>query len=114
MHININFILLQEFDVEYYFICFILILKVKFISKIKWKCIFSEISPQSNTLREVITPPTKLPAGLPDRAIGPAGRWCARRGRLLSEAECECVHATLRDPLSPTIQNQVIANDACS
>ena len=100
MHININFILLQEFDVEYYFMCFILILKVEFISKIKWKCIFSKISPQSNTLREVITPPTKLPAGLPDRAIGPAGRWCARRGRLPSEAECECVHATLRGPLS--------------
>ena len=114
MHININFILLQEFDVEYYYICFILILKVEFISNMKWKCLFSEISPQSNPLREVITPSTKLPAGLPDRATGLAGRLCACRGRLPSEAECECVHATLRDPLSPTIQNQVIANDAFS
>ena len=72
MHININFILLQEFDVEYYFICFILILKVKFISKMKWKCIFSEISPQSNPLRELITPPTKL--------AGPGGRPCRPTG----------------------------------
>ena len=54
MHININFILLQEFDVEYYFICFILILKVKFISKMKWKCIFSKISPKSDPLREPV------------------------------------------------------------
>ena len=100
MHININFILLQEFDVEYYYICFILILKVEFISNMKWKCLFSEISPQSNPLREVITPSTKLPAGLPDRATGLAGRLCACRGRLPSEAECECVHATLRGPLS--------------
>ena len=72
MHININFILLQEFDVEYYSICFILILKVKFISKMKWKCIFSEISPQSNPLRELITPPTKL--------AGPGGRPCRPTG----------------------------------
>ena len=94
MHININFILLQEFDVEYYFICFILILKVKFIFKFKWKCIFSEIFPQSNTLREVITPPTKLPAGMPDRATGLAGRLCARRGRLPSKADWLHHHAT--------------------
>ena len=72
MHININFILLQEFDVEYYYICFILILKVEFISKIKWKCIFSKISPQSNPLRELITPPTKL--------AGPGGRPCRPTG----------------------------------
>ena len=72
MHININFILLQEFDVEYYFICFILILKFKFFSKMKWKCIFSEISPQSNPLRELITPPTKL--------AGPGGRPCRPTG----------------------------------
>ena len=53
----------------------------------KWKCIFSEISPQSNPLREVITPPTKLPAGMPDRATSHAGRLCARRGRQPSGAE---------------------------
>ena len=72
MHININFILLQEFDVEYYFICFILILKVEFISKMKWKSIFSEMFPQSNPLRELITPPTKL--------AGPGGRPCRPTG----------------------------------
>ena len=42
------------FDVEYYFICFILILKVEFISKMKWKCIFSKISPKSDPLREPV------------------------------------------------------------
>ena len=78
MHIYINFILLQEFDVEYYSICFILILKVEFYSKMKWKCIFSEISPQRDPLRELITPPTKLPAGLPDRA---------------QATQADCVHA---------------------
>ena len=74
-------------DGKGFIICFILIIKVKFYSKMKWKCIFPKISPQSNPLREVITPPTKLPAGMPDRATGLAGRLCARRGRLPSKAD---------------------------
>ena len=94
MYIHISFIPLQDFDVIYYFLCFSLILKVELNYKMKWKCIFSKISPQSNPLREVITPPTKLPAGMPDRATGLAGRLCARRGRLLSKADWLHHHAT--------------------
>ena len=100
MHININFILLQEFDVEYYFKCFIFILKVEFYSKMKWKCIFSEISPQSNPIAEACSlhQPSCLQACR--LGVGNASRLRARKGRLPSEAECECVHATLRGPLS--------------
>ena len=110
MHININFILLQEFDVEYYYICFILILKVEFISNMKWKCLFSEISPQSNALREVITPSTKLPAGLPDRATGQTGRLCPRRGRLPSEAELTMFPRNLAGPFSQRCENHKTSN----
>ena len=72
MYIHISFIPLQDFDVIYYFLCFSLILKVEFNYKMKWKCIFSEISPQSNPLRELITPPTEL--------AGPGGRPCRPTG----------------------------------
>ena len=94
MHIYINFILPHEFDVKYYFICFILIIKVKYNYKMKWKCVFSKISSQRNPLRKLITPPTKLPVGLPNRAVGHAGRLCACRGRLPSEQSWLHHHAT--------------------
>ena len=76
----------------------------------KWKCIFSEISPQSNPLREVITPPTKLPAGMPDRATGLAGRLCARRGRLPSKAELTTSPRNLAGPFYRRCESQGTAN----
>ena len=67
----------------------------------KWKCVFSKISSQRNPLRKLITPPTKLPVGLPNRAVGHAGRLCACRGRLPSEAELTTSPRNLAGPFSP-------------